>query len=285
MDSNRSEHGAQLREQLVEEGYCVVESVLDAEMLEAVRAASNALLDAQDPDHFEKQKSTGSLICVYDDPWFAELIAWQPAIDVLATMGYFKPTFSTGFVISKPAHSPPLFWHQDWWGWEHPHSYTPNPQQVFLMYYLVDTTPENGCLRLIPRSHLTRHPMHDAPEAHTEEIRRAEDLSEPVFQDLEDEVDVCVTAGDLVIGDSRLLHSARANTTDQRRTVITLWYQPIFYELPESMQAHLGSRKKGPRQVDEWPAQAQEKIRPLIPVYDGPAEPLNWNRTPGPALV
>ena len=61
-----------------------------------------------------------------------------------------------------------LFWHRDWWGWNHPVSYgDPVPQQVFLMYYTVDTTPGNGCLRLIPGSHLERHPMHDAvPDAY-----------------------------------------------------------------------------------------------------------------------
>ena len=31
------------------------------------------------------------------------------------------------------------------------------------MYYLVDTTPENGCLRVLAGSHLKRHPVHDNP--------------------------------------------------------------------------------------------------------------------------
>lgn len=246
---------------------------------------SNRLLDAQDAAHFEEQKSTGSLICVWNDPDFAELIAWSPALEALRSMGYDRPTFSTGFVISKPPHSPPLFWHQDWWGWNHPHSYTPNPQQLFLMYYLVDTTPENGCLRVISGSHLKRHPMHDLPVAHTQEIRKAEDVSNPAFQDHPDEMDVCVKAGDLVIGDSRLLHSARANTTDERRTVITLWYHPIFYDLPEEMQAHLGGRDRGANErAKDWPAAARARVQHLLPTYEGEVEPLEWNRTPGPAL-
>ncbi len=193
------------RKALIEEGFCVFESILNEEMLSRVTCASNRLLDAQDKEHFEKQKSTGSLICVYDDPFFADLVGWQPALDALNSLGYVAPKFSTGFVISKPPHSPPLFWHQDWWGWEHPHSYTPNPQQIFLMYYLVDTTPKNGCLRLIPGSHLHRHPLHDISEAHTEEIRLAEDVTSPAYLDHPDEMDVCVKAGDVVMGDSRLL--------------------------------------------------------------------------------
>ena len=34
-----------------------------------------------------------------------------------------------------------------------------------------------------------------------------------------------VRAGDLIIGDARMLHAAHANTSDARRTVITLWFQ------------------------------------------------------------
>jgi hypothetical protein len=273
-------------DQLIRDGFCVFESILNKTMVSRVTDASNRLLDAQDSEHFESQKSTGSLVCVWDDPFFSELIGWQPALDALSSLGYDRPTFSTGFVISKPAESPPLFWHQDWWGWNHLHSYTPEPQQIFLMYYLIDTTPVNGCLRLIPGSHLKRHAMHDEfPEAHTDDIRRAKDLSDPAFLDHPDELNVCVSAGDLVMGDSRLLHSARANTTGQRRTVITLWYHPIFYQLPESMQAHLGSRDKGAaKRIEDWPEDAQSRVRSLIPVYEGNAEPLEWNRTPGAQL-
>ncbi len=41
------------------------------------------------------------------------------------------------------------------------------------------------------------------------------------------------------IGDARLLHAAHANATDQRRTLITLWYQPDRASLPERVQAQM----------------------------------------------
>ena len=277
--------GAAKRTALIDDGFCMFESVLDADMVQRTAAASDRLLDQQDKEHFSNNKSTGSMICVWDDPFFSELIAWAPAMEVLRSMGFEGPTFSTGFVISKPPHSPPLFWHQDWWGWEHSHSYTKKPQQLFIMYYLIDTTPDNGCLRLIPGSHLKRHPMHDLPEAHTAEVNMADDLTHPVYQDQPDEIDVCVGAGDLVVGDSRLLHSARANRSDTRRTVITLWYHPLFYQLPESMRAVL--TKKGDHaneRARRWPEADRERVRDLLPVYEGATEPLNWNRTPGAML-
>ena len=62
-------------------------------------------------------------------------------------------TFTDGYIISKPRRSPPLFWHYDWFSWELEEDWDPSPPQVFFMYYLHSTSPENGCLRVIPQSH------------------------------------------------------------------------------------------------------------------------------------
>ena len=148
-----------MREQLLRDGYCVVEQILSPEMLDRVRVASDDLIAAQPAEHFDRYKSTGSMISVYDDPFFAELVAYQPALDTLDSLGLPDSRWTSGFVISKPGHSPPLFWHQDWWAWNDPVSYTDLPLQLFLMYYLVDTSIENGCLRVIEGSHRKRHPI------------------------------------------------------------------------------------------------------------------------------
>ena len=183
----------------------------------------------------------------------------------------------SGYVISKPPSSPALFWHQDWWGWDDPSSYTPLPQQLFLMYYLVDTTPHNGCLRLLRGSHLQRHRMHDeVPDAHTDELRRVADPDHPAYQSIPEEVDVPVAAGDVVIGDSRLLHSAHANKSAQRRTVITLWYFPYFDLLSDGLRAAIAR----PREWVGWDDEDRTRVADLLPTYDGAAEPVPRNRMP-----
>ena len=95
-----------------------------------------------------------------------------------------------------------------------------------------------------------------------------------------DEVDIPVKAGDLVIGDSRLLHASHGNQSDERRTVITLWYHPFFALLPEEMQAHIGRL----RQSLAWSDADWERIAELAPVCESNIEPLKWNRNPGPKL-
>ena len=268
-------------DQLITDGYCVIENVLKEEILIRLRTVTDELLDAQTEDERAAHRSSGSMISVYMHPLFAELVVYPRALQALEALGFLRPKWSSGYVISKPAQSPPLFWHQDWWGWDDPCSYTALPQQLFLMYYLVDTTPYNGCLRVIGGSHLNRHPLHDIlPSAHGEALQRVEDPDHLAYQHMPGEIDLPVKAGDLVIGDSRLLHASHGNRSDERRTVITLWYHPFFALLPVSMQAHIGRL----RQSVAWSGADWERIAELAPVCDGDVEPLKWNRNPGPEL-
>ena len=270
------------RDQLLRDGFCTVNGVLDRAMLERVTEVCDRLLNAQPAEHFDAQRSTGSMISVFSDPFFAELVAWPGALEAVADLGFPDPRWSSGFVISKPPHSPPLFWHQDWTGWNDDSSYQAQPQQLFLMYYLIDTEPGNGCLRLIPGSHRKRHRLHDdVPDAHTDEIKRMMDPDHPAYQPVADSVDVPVRAGDLVIGDSRLLHGSYGNRSDRRRTVITLWYFPAFEGLSGPLRAHLTEG----RIPESWPESACTLVAPLWPRYTGAAEPLEVNRKPGPGLT
>ncbi len=270
------------RQELERDGYTVIPHVLSATMLAQARAVTTQLLEAQSPEYFAQQRSPGSMIPVFAHPWFADLVVWPPALEILQAMGMAVPRFTSGYVISKPPHSPPLFWHQDWGGWDDPLSYTAPTVQVFLMYYLVDTSPHNGCLRVLKRSHRARHPMHDAvPEAHTDVLRRATDPAHPAFQPIPEDVAVPVQAGDLVIGDSRLLHGAFANASEDWRTVITLWYHP-FERYSEPLQAYMAQTMN---QIGDWPVSAQDKVAALIPHYEGTQPPIRWNRIPGPELT
>ena len=268
-------------EQLFTDGFCLAGIVLDPDILSRLQQTTNQLLDAQSDEKYDEQRSTGSMVDVGSHPIFAELVAYPPARTVLEALGFLRPKWMSGYVISKPPESPALFWHQDWWGWNDPSSYTPLPQQLFLMYYLVDTTPHNGCLRLLRGSHLNRHRMHDeVPNAHTDELRRVTDPDHPAYQSIPEEVNVPVNAGDLVIGDSRLLHSAHAYKSDLRRTVITLWYFPYFDLLSAGLRAAIAR----PREFDGWDKEAKARTADFIPIYEGTAEPVAWNREPSAAL-
>ena len=124
--------GPALYEHLEREGYAVVRDLLSAEMVARLRGATDLLIDEErknDGPYSSRHlfRSQGSMISVPGhrvdpaekvvlptvNPVFLDLIAWQPALDALVQLGWPAggATFTDGYIISKPPHSPPLFWH------------------------------------------------------------------------------------------------------------------------------------------------------------------------------
>jgi hypothetical protein len=268
------------RTQLLDEGYCVIPNVLSPLFIARLREATDILAEAMTQEEREVQRSTGSMIPVTRSEVCGELVGHADLHGALEVFGFSDWRFTSGYIISKPPHSPPLFWHFDWGGWDHPFSYGPIPVQLFVMVYLVDTSPQNGCLRVIPRSHIEEHRQHESMRrAHANELRTAADPSAVEFQSDPDEVDVAVKEGDLVVGDSRLIHSAHANDSDRRRTVITLWFFPNYGSLPEPIQGMVARLfADEPELTASWNHEVLRRFYDLRPVYEGTAEPLVFSR-------
>ena len=141
------------RSRLVDLGFCVVPGLLPAELLARLRAVTDRMLDALTDEQKQRSGGQGSILAMeHQDPVFSELIALPETLQALHGLGFARPRYWSGFVIAKEPHSGPLYWHQDWPFWDDAVSADPLPHQLFLMWYLVDTRPENGCLRLLPCS-------------------------------------------------------------------------------------------------------------------------------------
>ncbi len=89
---------------------------------------------------------------------------------------------------------------------------------------LEDSTIENGCLRVIPRSHLGQllHP-------HLREDRDDLTLNQRIVAGSFDEaqaVDIELDAGQMSLHDVYMIHGAKANTSSKRRTGVALRYMP-----------------------------------------------------------
>jgi ectoine hydroxylase-related dioxygenase (phytanoyl-CoA dioxygenase family) len=220
----------------------------------------------------------------YREKAFVDLITWPGALAVLHQLGFVDCRYWSGFAIAKEFGEPPLYWHQDWVFWDEPETCDPLPHQIFLMYYLSDTRVENGCLRVIPQSHRRRFDLHDhLGKGHDSDVRTQDDYSHPVFSRHADEIDVPVKAGDVVIGDARLLHSANANQTHQRRTVLTLWYLPRYAETSARVQAGYCARTNTAA-LDGLAVEELDRLRPLLPTCQDGVEAAVWNRVPGALL-
>ena len=226
-------------------GYCKVGNVFSKEFIQELQAECLALAKAIPVDLRKKYQSQGSLIQLLDYPYFSKVIAHNKLFDCFAEFGCEDTVFSSGYLISKPAKSPPLFWHQDWWGWDHPSSYTSTVAQFFVMIYLQKTDRENGCLRVIPGSHRKDFELLSSLEAHTDELSAYNDPSSIQFQNLDEEVGVEVDVGDVVFGDARLLHGAYGNNSDRERGLLTLWYHPNFGDLPGAIRSSIWQLHNG----------------------------------------
>lgn len=260
-----------MRELLIEQGYCVISNVLDDDLRRQLIETTDRVVEEQGTEHAVRQRTTGSMVPITSDPIYAELITLPTALQALAALGYPEAVFSDGWVISKPGGGPRLFWHSDWFAWEDKASYRAEPLQISLMYYLNDTHVSNGCLRVIPGSHNRRNPLHDVLSTPRDQLSSGDQLASPEFDDRPDEVDVPINAGDLLIADARLLHASHANQTDDRRRLITLWYQPDFVSLPERVQAQMAAKVQKPPK--HWPETAQAALRAISTRYDGDAKP------------
>jgi len=160
------------------------------------------------------------------------------------TVGASDLRWISAYISVKEAGSAELWWHQDWWCWDHPVSYREEPAQVALLCYLADTTEANAALRVIPGSHATSAAPH---HERTLEAR----------------------AGDAVVIDYRLLHGTHANGSDIRRDALILNFVPSWRTLPEDIRAHLIRHPALP---------SDGEAGQLLPHFDGDPRDLPLNR-------
>lgn len=277
------------KEALHRDGFTTFPQLFSSAEMDELRLKSEAVLFRTNQAHRERFRANGSLCNIAELPEFSSLLAHPRVLDAIREVGGEDIRWTSGYLISKPPGGAPLFWHQDWWGWDSPISYGEAPAQLFVMIYLTDTRVENGCLRVIPGSHREAHSLHTLPAAHTRSLATQVDEAQPAYASHDDERAVPVRRGDVVIGDSRLLHSAYANRTDEERPLLTLWYIPNWRSLPANVQATLqdiyGRRVVDIDEADEelvtcesWPAIAYNRIKHLVPDYCGNSAPLPWNR-------
>jgi ectoine hydroxylase-related dioxygenase (phytanoyl-CoA dioxygenase family) len=246
----------QKQQALSTNGYCVIPDVLDSAMLQSLRTRfSDVSLAGTPKANFGD--AGAFMVADYHDPLLVRLLTWPKSLEILAGLGFPEPKLHNFYVSTKPPRAKALAWHSDLF-----YKYgKPEPAELFLIYYLQDTAPQNGCLRVVPGSQRWSHTKrHSQPE---DAARR------------DDEVDVPVAAGSLFIGDRRILHATHPNASDTWRTCLTIAYAPLFASLPEPVKARIVQNQCLPRPGwSKQPAEIDPRLRRILPIYEGEAAPI-----------
>lgn len=258
---------------LATDGFVGLPGLLTAAEVEAFARAADQLVGTPHAGACERPNNT--LIPLrWNHPIVAGTLGDEHRRSRLAqALGATDLRWISGYVSTKPPASPALWWHQDWWCWNHPISFERPAAQIAIACYLTDTAAENGALRVLPGSHLRSHPVHASlPEAHSDESG-AVDHTHPAMRDQPDQVTAAVSAGDAVAMDYRLLHGTHANTSEVRRDCVLLNVAPAWADLPGEIRGHLISHPALP-----GPAETAEAADAWLPAYAGPRRDLELRR-------
>ena len=264
------------KESFLQNGFIKFTNVIGESIIKQIKNTSLKLINSQNTDDLKKQISTGSMISVSkkETEIFIKLITNVKIIKKINNLGFNDVKWSSGYIISKPSKSPALYWHNDWWGWNDSISYLKKSTMIFVMLYLDKTTVKNGCLRVIPGSHINYNETHKILKKHHSKYRLYKNANDPVFKKTKDEINIFSNPGDIIIGDARILHAAHANNSKSKRTVITLWFYPDYKNLPDRIKST--AEHKWP---NEWSKKSKEKLKKIFPNYKGKANKIEWERT------
>jgi ectoine hydroxylase-related dioxygenase (phytanoyl-CoA dioxygenase family) len=258
------------------DGFTVLKGFLYADEVQALRRAVDAILTAPLPPGCARPNNTLAPLR-WDDEIVGRVLTAQPRRAALAdAIAAEDLRWISAYVSVKDATTEALWWHQDWWCWDHRATYRPEPVQVAVLCYLSDTSPECGALRVLPGTHRRSVPLHAAlPEAHA---REAGELSatDTAMRDHPGQVTLDVQAGDAVVTDYRLLHGTHPNDGPRRRDCLLFSFTPSWRGLPADIQAHLIRHPALPgpaerRSLEPW-------WHGLLPSYDGHPRDLPLSR-------
>lgn len=199
-----------------EQGYLSGFRVFNDEQVKQNRAKSDALLE-----RFIKEGKGSYAIDRYQDR-FATIydLATAPSIlDIVEDIiGPNIICWATHYFCKMPGDDMGVSWHQDCSYW----ALTPS-KTVTVWLAIDDADRENGCMRVIPGSHLHGHlsfKESDAGERNvlTQTIPGAEQFGRPV--------DIELKAGEISLHSDLLVHGSLPNRSNRRRCGLTLRYCP-----------------------------------------------------------
>jgi non-haem Fe2+, alpha-ketoglutarate-dependent halogenase len=154
--------------------------------------------------------------------WLDELIRHPAILDAIEdVLGPNLLVWSSSF-FTKEAHDPAyVSWHQDstYWGLS-------SPDVVTAWVAFSPSTIENGCMRVIPGSHLKDQLPHKDTFAPNNLLTRGQEVQVNVVES--DAVNVPLAPGEFSLHHVRLVHGSLENRSNDRRIGFAIRYVPTY---------------------------------------------------------
>jgi non-haem Fe2+, alpha-ketoglutarate-dependent halogenase len=143
--------------------------------------------------------------------WAYRLATESAVLDAVeSVIGSDLLIFST-LIFCKYPHDPAFVaWHQDTF-----YSSLDLTPSVSAWIALLDSTAENGCMRVVPGSHLQGTLLHQETRRPDNLLRRGEEIQVDV--DEADAIDLVLRAGEMSLHHHAIIHGSRPNRSDTKR--------------------------------------------------------------------
>jgi phytanoyl-CoA hydroxylase len=204
-----------LRQQYDRDGYVIVRKAIDEDLAGEAQNHVRWLIRTHPdvrPEQFHAELAR-------KDPFWIRLVSDDRLVDIAEQfVGENVALFATHYICKPPRDGQAVLWHQDGIYWPL------DPMEVVTLWLAVsESTPENGCMRVIPGTqHMTLTPVEERTDL-------ANVLGSGLRTGVVDEskaVDVILGAGDVSIHHPNLIHGSEANTSEKWRMGLTIRYIP-----------------------------------------------------------
>ncbi|MDA1191272.1 MAG: phytanoyl-CoA dioxygenase family protein [Candidatus Poribacteria bacterium] len=217
------------RRQFADDGYLIYEALINGEKLAGYQAMFDGFVEKSKTlpvgtPHYtyelteDRQQIPGFLhkiqgVCVAEPPTLSLAMESEIVERIIELIGENVDVFGTKFFPKLPNGGTSVWWHQDnfYFG-------TNSDEIISCGIYLQDADEENGCLRILPGSHLKKEIVVHEPAHKTYGSWTEVDESKAL--------DVVCPAGTVVLFGANLLHGSYDNVSDRPRYSTAWHYVP-----------------------------------------------------------
>lgn len=238
------------------DGYTIFRDVIDPGLI-AEASDHVSWLQAKYPDRLGEDLATE---LVAGDPFWVRLVSDDRLLDIAELfVGPDIALFASHYISKPPFSGMPVLWHQDgaYWPLE--------PMRVVTLWLAVDeSTPENGCVRVIPGSH--KHDLYGLRQR--DDVDNVLGSESAVTVDESKAVDLVLSPGDVEVHHPNILHASNANTSPRRRCGLTIRYIPTTTRITSERQPFVSALllrgRPGVNVYQPFPAYVEGEHMPFV---------------------